>query len=155
MNQPQEPEKFAAYIGIDWADQTHFLSLRASGSELVERAKLEQKPEALMSWVSHLQQRFAGRRVAVALEQSRGALVYALMNHEFLVLYPVNPKALKKYRETFCVSGAKDDPVDADLLLELVSLHRNRLRAWRPDDELTRTIALLVQYRRELVDNQT
>lgn len=37
----------------------------------------------------------------------------------------------------------------------MVTVHRKRLRAWQPDDELTRTITLLVQYRRELVDRQT
>src|SRR5215207_6394693 len=77
------------------------------------------------------------------------------MSYEFLVLYPVNPKGLARYREAFYVSGAKDDPVDSDLLLELVTLHRSKLRAWRPDDELTRTITLLVQYRRDLVDTRT
>jgi transposase len=151
----QQQEEFAAYIGIDWADQTHFVSLRDADSQEVERHKLEQKPEVLARWVSELQQRFPQRRIAVALEQSRGALVYALMSYEFLVLYPVNPKALAKYREAFYVSGAKDDPIDSDLLLELLTLHRSKLRAWRPDDELTRTITLLVQYRRELVDTQT
>jgi transposase len=155
MKQQKEQEEFGAYIGIDWADQTHFVTLREADSQEVERFQLEQKPEVLAQWISDLQQRFPQRRVAVALEQSRGALIYALMNHEFLVLYPVNPKALAKYREAFYVSGAKDDPVDSDLLLELLTLHRSKLRAWRPDDELTRTITLLVQYRRELVDTQT
>jgi transposase len=151
----QLDEEFAAYVGIDWADQTHFLSLCEADNQKVERHKLAHKPEALVQWISDLQQRFSGRRIAVALEQSRGALVYALMNYEFLVLYPVNPKALAKFREAFYVSGAKDDPLDSDLLLELVTLHRARLRAWQPDDELTRTISLLVEYRRELVDTQT
>lgn len=155
MDQQTQPEQFAAYIGIDWADQTHFVSLCEADSQKVERSKLEHKPEVLTQWISDLQRRFPGRRVAVALEQSRGALVYALMNYEFLVLYPVNPKALARFREAFYVSGAKDDPIDSDLLLELVTKHRNRLRAWRPDDELTRTISLLVEYRRELVDTQT
>lgn len=147
--------EFVAYVGIDWADQTHCLSLCEAGSQKVERYKLDHKPEVLAQWISDLQRRFPGQRLAVALEQSRGALVYALMNYEFLVLYPVNPKALAKFREAFYVSGAKDDPIDSDLLLELVTLHRQRLRAWQPDDELTRTISLLVEYRRELVDRQT
>ena len=151
----QLQEEFAAYIGIDWADQTHFLSLCEADSQKVERYKLDHKPEALVQWISELQQRFPGRRVALALEQSRGALVYALMKYEFLVLYPVNPKALAKFREAFYVSGAKDDPIDSDLLLEMVTKHRDRLRAWQPDDELTRTITLLVEHRRELVNTQT
>jgi transposase len=155
MDLQKQQEEFAAYIGIDWADQTHFVSLRAADTQEVERYKLEHKPEVLAQWVSDLQSRFPGGRVAVTLEQSRGALIYALMSYQFLVLYPVNPKALAKFREAFYVSGAKDDPIDSDLLLELLTLHRHRLRAWQPDDELTRTITLLVQYRRELVDTQT
>jgi len=153
--QQSAPEDFGAYIGIDWADQTHFVSLREANSQEVKRYKLEQKPEVLSQWVNELQQRFAGQQVAVALEQTRGALIYALMSYEFFVLFPVNPKALARYREAFNVGGAKDDPTDSDLLLELVTLHRSKLRAWRPDDELTRTITLLVQYRRDLVDMRT
>ena len=69
-----------AYIGIDWADQTHFVSLRDANSQEVKRYKLEQKPEVLLQWVNELQQRFPGQQVAVALEQTRGALIYASLN---------------------------------------------------------------------------
>jgi transposase len=155
MTQEAQQQAFAAYIGIDWADRAHVISLRAGNNQAVERYELPHKPEAIAAWVSGLQQRFPGQRLAVALEQSRGALIYALMSYDFLVLFPVNPKALAKYREAFYVSGAKDDPRDADLLLELVTVHRDKLRAWRPDDELTRTLMLLVEYRRQLVDDQT
>jgi transposase len=150
----KEPE-FGVYIGLDWADRTHVISLRRNGSNKTERYVLTHTPEALAEWVSGLQQRFPGERIAVALEQSRGAVVYALMGYDFLVLYPVNPKTLAKYREAFSPSGAKDDPTDADLLSELVTLHRDKLRAWLPDDEQTRTLSALVEYRRDLVATQT
>jgi len=155
MQQEPEQQEFGAYIGLDWADRTHVISLRGTDSGKVEHYQLVHKPEALAEWVSDLQRRFPGQRVAVALEQARGAVVHALMGYDFLVLYPVNPKTLAKYREAFSPSGAKDDPTDADLLLELVTLHRDKLRAWLPDDELTRTITLLVEYRRQLVATQT
>jgi len=155
QEEAQKQEEFGAYIGLDWADRTHVISLRVTASKQVERYELAHKPEALAAWVSDLQRRFPGQRVAVALEQARGAVVHALMGYDFLVLYPVNPKTLAKYREAFSPSGAKDDPTDADLLLELVTLHRDKLRAWLPDDELTRTITLLVEYRRQLVAAQT
>ena len=67
MMQQSAPEEFGAYIGIDWADQTHFVSMREANSQ-VKRYKLDQKPEVLSQWVSQLQQRFPGQRVAVALE---------------------------------------------------------------------------------------
>ena len=156
MNQEDQKQiEFAAYIGLDWADCVHVISLRCAGVNEMEHYEVEQKPEALAAWASGLQQRFAGQQVAVALEQSRGAVVHALMSYDFLVLYPVNPKTLAKYREAFRLAGAKDDPDDAQLLLELVTLHRDKLRAWLPDDELTRTITLLVEYRRQLVNEQT
>lgn len=155
MPQLNQPEPLVAFIGIDWADQKHFVSLCSADQKVPEHYELEHQPEAIVQWLSGLQQRFPGQRLAVALEQSRGPLIYALMSYDFLVLYPVNPQTLAKYRKAFCVSGAKDDPVDADLLRELVTLHRDRLHAWRPDDELTRTLTLLVQYRRDLVDNGT
>lgn len=155
MNDQLPPEKFAACLGIDWGDEQHSVSLLAADSQQVERYQVAQMPEALSAWLSDLQRRFPNQRLAVALEQSRGALVYALMSYDFLVLYPINPRTLAKFREAFYVSGAKDDPLDSDLLLELLALHRARLRAWQADDELTRTLALLVEHRRTLVDTQT
>lgn len=153
--QTEEELEFAAYIGLDWADRTHVISLRCAGSEKSEHHELSHTPEALGAWVSGLRQRFGGRQVAVALEQSRGAVVHALMSYDFLVLYPVNPKTLAKYREAFRLAGSKDDPDDAQLIEEILRLHRDKLRAWVPDDELTRTIALLAEHRRQLVREQT
>jgi hypothetical protein len=51
--------------------------MRDASSQEVKRYKLEQKPEVLLQWVNELQQRFPGQRVAVALEQTRRALIYA------------------------------------------------------------------------------
>jgi transposase len=72
-----------------------------------------------------------------------------------LVLYPINPQSLAKYRKAFFSSGAKDDPGDAALLEEMVRLHPDRLRAWVPDDALTRSLQLLVEERRHWVDQRT
>jgi transposase len=89
------------------------------------------------------------------VETSKGGLINALMAYDFLILYPINPKSLSKYREAVCVSGAKNDPSDAELLMDLIYTHRERYRPWRPDTVETRTIQSLCQHRRTLVDNQT
>ncbi len=52
-------------------------------------------------------------------------------------------------------SDAKDDPRDADLLLELLVLHRDKLRRLTPDNEATRRIQNLVEERRKLVEEKT
>jgi len=150
-------EGVAAYIGIDWADQKHDVVLRsASEPHKVEHRVIEHKVEALQEWIGQLQQRFGGRgKILVCLEQSRGALIYHLMGYEFFELYPVNPKQLARYRETFSPGGAKDDGPDAELLCELLYCHRDRLRAWKPDSVLTRKLAFFNEDRREAVDERT
>jgi transposase len=149
-----QPE-IAAWMGLDWADQQHVVCLEVTGSSQLETAVVDQKPEALQEWVSQLRLRFGGRRVAIALEQSRGPLIYARMHVDFLLLYPVNPQTRARYRQAFYSSGAKDDPSDAWLLLDLLLKDRDHLRVWVPDDEATRCLAVLVEMRRQLVDQRT
>lgn len=147
--------EIAAFIGLDWADQQHVIYLRAADCSRPESSVLDQKPESLRAWIQQLRGRFGGRPVAIALEQSRGALLYALMEVDFLRLYPINPQTLAKFRKAFYPSGAKDDPDDAQLLLELLEKHRHRLRVWVPDDPDTRCLRLLSEERRQLVDQKT
>ena len=147
--------EIAAFVGLDWADQKHVVTLQEAGSEHKERFSLDHTPESLQNWIEQLRKRFGGRVVAIAVEQTRGSLIYALMHVEFLHLYPVNPQTVAKLRQAFYPSGAKDDPVDADLLLEILMTHRQHLRVWVPDDELTRSIQLLTEGRRHLVDERT
>ena len=151
----KQPVEIAAFIGLDWADQQHAMCLQEAGTTRREALKLDQTPEALQAWIQQLRARFGGRPVAIAVEQSRGALIYALMHVDFLHLYPVNPQTLAKLRQAFYPSGAKDDPSDAQLLLELLLTHRHHLRVWVPDDVLTRSIQLLTEGRRKLVDERT
>ena len=150
----QEPE-FAAFVGIDWADKKHVWCLRAVGWEKRESGELEHNPEAVEAWVGQLCQRFANRPIAVAVEQSRGALVFMLSKYEPLHLFPVPSTMSASMREALCPSGAKDDPRDADLLLDLLLQHRDKLRRLSPDTEATRRVQNLVEARRKLVDEKT
>jgi transposase len=152
--QPKTLE-IVAWVGLDWADEQHEVRLQAVGSREVQSFVLPQRPEAVKAWLSQLRARFPHGQVALALEQARGALIYALMNYDFLLLYPVPPQSLARYRQAFYPSGSKSDPQDADLLLELVRSHRDRLRVWQPEDALTRQLRLLVEHRRKLIADRT
>lgn len=155
MENPASLPEVVAWVGLDWADERHQISLQALGERGSESFTVEQKPEALHAWVAELRARFPQGKIALALEQSRGAVIAALMNYDFILLYPIQPKTLARYREAFISSGAKSDAGDADLLLELVRAHRDRLRAWQPDDALTRQLRLLVEHRRRTVAERT
>jgi transposase len=150
----QEPP-FAAFVGIDWADQKHVWCLQAVDSEKRESGELEHTPEAVEAWVGQLGQRFANRPIAVAVEQSRGALVFMLSKYAPLHLFPVPSTMAANMREALYPSGAKDDPRDADLLLDLLRQHRDKLHRLSPDTEATRRVQNLVEERRKLVDEKT
>ena len=145
-------QELAAYIGLDWGDRQHAVQLQPAAGGPVEALALEQRPHVLHGWVAQLRDRFGGRPVGIAIEQRRGAVIHALMQYEFLVLYPVNPTALARYRQAFHPSGAKDDPTDAALLLDLLRKHRDQLRPWRPNTVTARKLQLLSEHRRKLVN---
>ena len=83
------PTEFAALVAIDWADQNHAWALQA-GTSKVETGAIDHTPEA----------------VAVALEQSRGPLVFMLTKYEHLVIFPVHPTVLVNYRKSFRPSSS-------------------------------------------------
>lgn len=148
-----EPE-WAAFVAIDWADQKHVWSLSVPGASKRERGECASSPEAVEAWISQLTARFAGRPIAVCVEQSR-SLLFSLSKYENLVLYPVHPATANDFRKAVYPSGSKDDPLDAEVLLDFLLKHRDRLRVWRPDTAQTRELQFLVEDRRRLVDQRT
>jgi hypothetical protein len=153
LNTPNE-EEFAAHIGIDWADRKHFWAMRTAEGKL-QRGELVNTPEAIQIWAAELAQRFGGRPVAVALEQSRGAVIAMLSMYAHLVLFPIHPNTVANYRKALYPSGAKSDPQDADLILELRRTHPDKFRRLDPDTVETRKLQFLTEERRKLVNQHT
>jgi transposase len=153
MKPPPDVE-FAAFAGIDWSDTKHDICLQAAHSQEREFVVLAHRPAAIEAWAGALRQRFGGQPVAVCLELAKGPLVYALQKHDFLVLFPVHPATLAKYREAFAPSHAKADPTDAQLALELLLRYRAKLKALTPQSVPMRMLLRLVEQRRRLVGEQ-
>jgi transposase len=148
-------EDYAAFVAVDWADQKHVYCLQVAGQSTKQAGILEQKPEVIGPWVAQLRERFQGRRIAVAVELSRGALIHALMSYDFIVLYPLHPNTVAKFREAFKSSGAKTDPLDADQILQILTKHLDLLKPLQPDTPETRLLGRLVEDRRKAVDLRT
>src|SRR5438128_2350234 len=147
-------EAFAAFVGIDWADAKHDGCLQPAGSATCECFQLEHTPEAIDAWVTTLRTRCNGQPVAICLELTKGPLVSALRKYDFLVLFPLNPLTLARYREAFTPSRAKDDPTDAALQLELLLTHRDKLQPLQPQSPTIRALAQLVEHRRRVVGDK-
>lgn len=141
MKTGPKPAKFAAFVGIDWADRKHDYCIWDTEEETKKFGRIEHRPALLHNWILGLHKRFDGGSIAIGVEQSKGALVYLLMQYDFVVLFIINPATSAQYRKTWKPSRAKDDPTDAALIMELVRDHRDRLSAWYPEDADTRRLA--------------
>lgn len=145
---------FIAFVGIDWADTKHDICLQSADNPKREWNQIPHRVADIEHWALTLHQRFDGP-IAVALELAKGPLVSALQKYDFLVLFPINPSMLAKYREAFTPSRAKDDPTDAELALDLLVRHRDKLAPLQPQSATMRTLATWVEQRRRLVGDKT
>jgi transposase len=155
MNTTTTSTQFAAFIGIDWASQEHALCLYDCATGKREASTLAHTPEAIAQWARNLEQRFGGKKIALCLEQAKGPLIYALLEYPFFVLYPINPVTAARYRQAFKTSRAKDDATDAQICLELLLHHCEKLTPWLPNDGPTRELSRLLEHRRSTVDLRT
>jgi transposase len=144
---------FTAYIGIDWADTKHDICIQAAGEERREFSRISHQVDEIEEWAQSLYRRFGGP-MAIAVELSKGPIVYALQKYDFFVIFPVNPSTLANYRKTFSPSRAKDDPTDAQIALELILCHPDRFSPLKPQSVEMRTLASLVEQRRHLVNDR-
>jgi transposase len=143
------------WSGIDWADEKHCLFTCLPNGSQRQMHWVEQKPQALDDFFLRWREKHPNGRIGVVLEQSRGALLYALLKYDFLCLIPVNPRCLADFRAALRASGAKDDPCDAELLCEFGCKHSEHLRPFQLDDPATRQLILLGEQRRGIVEEQT
>ena len=147
-NQSQLP--YAAYVGIDWADKKHDFCIEIPAEGTQEFDVIPHRINLIDQWVRTLYARVKGP-IAVAIELTRGPLISVLQMYDFIVIYPVNPGSLAKYRQTFTPSRAKDDPTDAALAVDMLRRHPERCKPLRPQSADMRALITLVEQRRQLV----
>src|SRR5215470_9891100 len=74
--------EFAAYIGIDWADQKHFWTMRTADGNATRGTRQHSR-------------------------SGPGSVITMLCKYGHLVLFPLHPNTLTNYRKAFSPSGAK------------------------------------------------
>jgi transposase len=144
---------FAALIGIDWADTKHDICEHPINTQKYHYCIIKSKPEALHDWAMSLKLRYPNQQIAVACELKKGPLIYALAKYNHLTLFTINPSSVANYRKAFTPSNAKDDPSDALIQVEILTLHMDKLTVIEPESAAMRSLAQLVEYRRSLVQD--
>lgn len=140
-------------VGIDWADKLHaFEAVDPNGKR--QHGTFEQSQNAVAEWVESFAKRFPAARILVCIEATRGALINALMEHNCVEIFPVNPAALANYRKSFKHGGGKNDSADAKLILKYLQNYRHELRSLIRNSPETRELETLTIHRRQLVDER-
>ena len=147
-------DEFAALIGIDWADKKHDICEFNVANHQVQHSVIAHTPESIDEWAVDLKRRYNDKKIAVACELKKGPLINALQVYEHLVIFPLNPSMVAKYRQAFANSGSKSDPVDAQIQLEILQVHRHKLRPLTAPSPIVRQLSQLVEYRRRLVQDR-
>jgi transposase len=141
------------WVGLDWGDESHGVAVvEAEGGEEVRCFEVKHSPQGLDEVVGEL--KGCGTVLGVAVESSRHLVVIKLLQANFPV-YPINPKVSKKWRESEKPQEGATDLSDAGVLAKNLC-HRHRdLRELRPDDEMTRTLAMLCSDETQLIGQRT
>jgi transposase len=142
-----------AYVGIDWATKDHAICVLGTDGHKSASFMAEHSKDGLAKVLSHLGGLGPRACVPVGLERPDGRLVDALLEAGHPVV-AVNPAAIKAWRESEVVSGAKDDPGDAEVIAEYLRLRAHKLAVLEPFSAETRALRAVVRARDDLVDQR-
>src|SRR5688500_1885256 len=92
--------------------------------------------------------------IPVAIETNRGLLV-ACLRATGGTLYPINPKAVDRYRDRHSVARKKSDAGDALVLAHILRTDRAAHRPLPADSELAQAIAVLARAQQDAVWERT
>ncbi len=140
-----------AFVGFDWASDHHDVVVVNQHGGIVEDFRFDDTAEGWQLLIKTLSQY---PDVAVAIETSSGTTVERLLEAGYAV-YPVNPKAAKRYRERKAPSGTKTDHLDAWSQADALRLDGHTWRQLKADDPLTVELRLLCRDEMVLIEQRT
>jgi transposase len=144
----QEQPHFA---GLDWARSHHDVIVLNRHGSVQENLHFEHTAEGWRK-MHELVARYP--RLPVAVETSQGTVVEQLLACGARV-YPVNPKAAKRYRERHAPSGVKDDERDAWSLGDALRLDGAEWRELAAQDPIVAELRLLCADEVALIEERT
>lgn len=110
--------------GIDWASDHHDVALIAASGAKLGRRRISDDATGLGEFAAH---GGGPGTVKIAIETERGLLVATLRAAGYEI-YPVNPKAVNRYRDRHHLARGKSDAADAMVLAHILRtdahLHR-------------------------------
>lgn len=85
--------KYSVYIGIDWANDKHDVCVQVANVSKRNFKVIKHSANEINDWITSIHKQYKGQ-IAVAVELSKGPIVYALQKFDFVTIHPVNPSML-------------------------------------------------------------
>jgi hypothetical protein len=140
-----------AFAGFDWASDHHDVVVVDAHGRILEDFQIA---DTAAGWRELTAKLAPYPHLAVAVETSSGAAVERLLQGGYAV-YPVNPKAAKRYRERKAPSGTKTDRLDAWSQADALRLDGHHWRQLQEDSPLTVELRLLCRDEIALIEQRT
>lgn len=123
------------FAGIDWGKNSHQVCVLDNEGSAVGEKSFRHTGGGLFEMARWMREVSGSEDcdIAVAIEVNHGPVVEGLCEQGFGV-YSINPKQLDRFRDRFCVSGAKDDRKDALVLASALRTDRKRFRRVEPQN---------------------
>lgn len=137
--------------GIDWAEAHHDVAVMDHDGLILGRLKIDVgvvgfgQLMALLAEHSH-----DPVSVPVAIETDKNLIVVALQAAG-LTVYPINPRAVARYRERHGQAGKKSDPGDAALLADVLRTDRHQHRALPDISHRGQAVKVLARQHQEAI----
>jgi transposase len=141
------------FVGIDWASERHAVCVLDDAGTKATAFAVAHTADGFDQLVARLRRYGDPAGLPVAIERPDGRLVDRLLEAGHPVV-PVQPNAIKAWRDAEVLSGAKNDPSDAALIAEYLRLRQHRLRVLASFSPETRALRAVVRTRDDLVDQR-
>jgi transposase len=141
------------FVGIDWASQRHAVCVLDDAGTKHTSFQIGHTADGLDQLIARLGRLGDPATLPVAIERPDGRLVDRLLGAGHPVV-PVQPNAIKAWRDAEILSGAKNDPGDAALIAEYLRLRQHRLQVLQPFSAETRALRAVVRTREDLIDQR-
>jgi transposase len=141
------------FVGIDWASERHAVGVLDDAGRKATAFAIAHTADGFDQLVARLRGYGDAAGLPVAIERPDGRLVDRLLEAGHPVV-PVQPNAIKAWRDAEVLSGAKHDPGDAALIAEYLRLRSHRRRVLAPFSAETRALRAVVRTRDDLVDQR-
>lgn len=139
------------FVGWDWADETHDVSVLDQEGNLLDRWALRHDEDGIDAALGRLATRGTPGELPVAIETTSALVVDRLLEAGHPVV-PIHPNAFNAARPRWGASRAKSDPGDSFKLADYLRTDGHRLRRLEPLDPATAELQALSRLRSDHVE---